>query len=108
VDNDPVALKVARENLRCNGVTKLVRLSNAGLSGIRKSFPLVVANLTAETIVDLAAAIDHKVALKGFLILSGILNPMAKNVIARFSSRGFRVVRRKMEKEWTTLLFRRR
>lgn len=107
LDVDPVALKVARENLRCNYVEKNVHLSEAKLGRIRRSFPVVVANLTAETIIDLAGPLKGKVATKGFLILSGILNPKAEQVIDQFAP-DFRVMRRKREKEWMTLLLRRR
>jgi ribosomal protein L11 methyltransferase len=108
LDNDPVALKVARENLSSNGVEKKVRLSTTNVSRLRKSFPVVVANLTAETILDLAAALQKKVAAKGFLILSGIIKPKERTVAARFTKDGFRIVRRKGEKEWVTLLLQRK
>ena len=108
LDNDPLALKVARANLSCNGVAEKVRLSATKLSHIRKSFSVVVANLTAETILDLAGALEKKVAAKGFLILSGILKPKVRAVADRFAANGFRVVRRRSEKEWATLLLRRR
>jgi ribosomal protein L11 methyltransferase len=107
VDVDPVALKVARENLRCNRVREKIHLSEAKLGRIRKSFPVVVANLTAETIIDLAGSLENRVAAKGFLILSGVLNPKAKQVINQFAA-DFKVMRRKREKEWVTLLLRRR
>ena len=107
VDVDPVALKVARENLLCNHVQEKIHLSEAKLRRIRKSFPVVVANLTAETIIDLAGSLENRVAAKGFLILSGILNPKAKQVINQFAA-DFEVMRRKREKEWVTLLLRRR
>jgi len=107
VDTDPVALKVAGENLLCNRVQDKIQLSGSQLSRIRKSFPVVVANLTAETILDLAAALEKRVAPKGFLVLSGILNPKTKQVINQFAA-NFRVTRRKREKEWMTLLLQRR
>ena len=107
VDADPVALKIARENLRCNDVQKKVHLSRVSIARIRKSFSLVVANLTAETIIDLAAALEKRVAPKGFLILSGILHPKAQKVAHSFAA-AFKVMRRKREKEWMTLLLRRR
>jgi ribosomal protein L11 methyltransferase len=107
VDLDPVALNVARENLRCNHVQEKIYLSEANLGGIRKSFSVVVANLTAETIMDSARALESKVAANGFLILSGILNPKAGQVIHQFTA-DFKVMRRKQEKEWVTLLLRRR
>ena len=106
VDNDPVALKVARKNVRLNGVQRKVRLQ-AGLSSIAQRFSIVVANLTAETILDLAELLDAKVAPRGFLILSGILTPKADMISRRFKSSGFKIGARKYEKEWATLLLRR-
>ncbi len=107
VDSDPVAVKTARKNIRCNSVQGKIRLQRARLSQIPNSFAVVVANLTAETILELANALSAKVADKGFLILSGILVPKANTVIHHFKLTGFRLVRRKQEKEWATLLLRR-
>jgi ribosomal protein L11 methyltransferase len=107
VDSDPVALKVARGNVCTNGVEKKVELSGTAVGRMRKSFAVVVANLTAETIVNLASALEKTVAPKGFLILSGILNPKAKNVIRSFSTSGFKSIRRRRKKGWTTLLLQR-
>jgi ribosomal protein L11 methyltransferase len=107
VDVDPVALKVAGRNLRCNGVEKKVSVSGAKLSGIKPLFPLVVANLTAETIIDQATALKKRVAARGFLILSGILYSKAEQVANQFAG-DFKVMRRKREKEWVTLSLRRK
>lgn len=107
VDNDPVALAVAQENLRINRAAKNVRLSGAELSQIRRSFPLVVANITAETIVELSALLTKKVALQGYLILSGILNARAQKVIDAMTAAGFVLRQRKREGLWTSLLLQR-
>ncbi len=106
VDNDPVALQVARENFHRNGVGKKICLSGAALSALRRRFDLVVANLTAETILELGAALEKKVAKNGFLILSGILHHQAGAVTASFAGR-FRVRQRKRSREWVTLLLQR-
>jgi ribosomal protein L11 methyltransferase len=68
---------------------------------------VVTANLTAETILELAGALETKVAPAGYLILSGILNPKANDVVRRFTLAGFRLAACKREKEWVTLLLRR-
>ncbi|HEX9145870.1 MAG TPA: 50S ribosomal protein L11 methyltransferase [Candidatus Binatia bacterium] len=107
VDNDPVAVKIARKNVRRNGVQRRIRLQARGLNAIANSFSIVVANLTAETILDLAQALEMKVTPRGFLILSGILTTKANTIIHRFKSAGFRVAGRKHKKEWATLLLRR-
>lgn len=107
LDNDPIALSVARENIQRNSVAERVHLSRSPLNRVRKLFPLVVANLTAGTILSLAAPLAKRVSPKGFLILSGILQPQAKDVLPYFRSHGFRLLRQKREKEWVTLLLKR-
>ena len=107
IDNDAVALKVARENLRANNALARVHLSGSKLGAIRRRFPVVVANLTAETIDELAGALEKKVAAKGFLILSGILSQKADGIVRRFHEQ-FRIVRQKRGPEWATLLLQRK
>jgi len=107
LDNDVTAIKVARENVRANGVSDRVVLSTAKLAHLRNAFPLIVANLTAETILDLAGELEKRVAPQGYLILSGILKPRAREVSRHFCANGFRMVAVKQEKEWITLLLKR-
>jgi ribosomal protein L11 methyltransferase len=108
IDNDPVAVKVAQENLAANKAARNVRLSGAGLSQVRRSFSIVVANLTAETILELSDGLARKVAPGGYLILAGILRDKARGVVHHFTGRGFKLLQRKREKEWVALLLRRR
>ena len=107
IDNDPIAIKVARENLSVNDALKWVRLSGKNLNEIRGRFPVVVANLTAETLLDLAPAIDRRVSPRGFLILSGILHSKSNAIARRFGGR-FRIVKRRRRQEWVTLLLQRK
>lgn len=107
IDNDPVALEVARENLLLNGVVEKVQLSGEKLQSLKRKFPLVVANLTAETIAALADFLARKVSPRGFLILSGILHSKVDLVRRGFGTK-FRVVKSRRRKEWVTLLLRRK
>ncbi len=108
IDNDPVALAVAQVNLRANGALRNVRLSSARLGEIRRAFAVVVANLTAETILELTDAMAGKVAPGGFLVLAGIVERMSRQVVRRFTEGRFKLLRRKRDKEWVALLLRRR
>ena len=107
IDNDPVALEVARENLRANGAVDKVHLSGVKLGSIRRRFSVVVANLTTETIIELAITMEKRVEAKGFLILSGIVSQKAELIRRCFRTK-FRVVRQKRGREWTTLLLQRK
>jgi ribosomal protein L11 methyltransferase len=106
LDTDPVALNVARTNLRRNGVQRIVRLFDKGPEEIDERFDLVVANLTAETLIELSGPLKKRVLPRGFLILSGIIAAKAAEVRRCF--RSFPVARRLRQKEWTTFLLRKR
>ena len=107
IDNDPVALQVARANLTANGAERNVILTGASLPAIRRSFDVVVANLTAETIAELAAQLKKKVRPAKFLILSGIIRNKSAPV-ARLFDGSFRLLGRKRSGEWVTFLFQKK
>jgi ribosomal protein L11 methyltransferase len=107
IDNDPVAIAVARGNLRANFVEGRVRLSSAEPSAVTGKFDLVAANLTAETILDLADDLEKKLRPGGILILSGVLHDRAAPIRRRFALR-FRIVQQKRSREWLTLLLQRK
>lgn len=107
LDSDPIALKVARNNVRRNRVREAVRLSNSALRQVRRSFTAVVANLNAETILDIAQELQRRVSPGGYLVLSGILNHKALEVSLHLSG-SLVLLRQKREKGWTTLLFRKK
>lgn len=69
---------------------------------------MVVANLTVETILALAGPLAKRVAPQGYLILSGILRPKAEQLLRYFCSNGFKLIKLEQEKEWATLLLKRK
>jgi len=107
IDNDPIAVKVARENLRSNGMADAVILSGQKLGAIRRSFTVIVGNLTAETIIELAEMLQARVADGGYLILSGILHSKSQNVLRCFT-KSFSVLQRQRKREWLSVLLQRK
>jgi ribosomal protein L11 methyltransferase len=87
-------------------VERIVRLFNKGPEEIDGCFDLVVANLTAETLIELSGPLQERVRPRGFLILSGIITAKAVQVRSCFGS--FSVARRLRQEEWTTFLLRKR
>ncbi|MBI5560410.1 MAG: 50S ribosomal protein L11 methyltransferase, partial [Deltaproteobacteria bacterium] len=86
IDTDPVALKVARGNLKLNGVK--VRLSGKPLSVVKGDFAIVVANIQADTLLSLSSALAGKVRPGGFLLLSGILKEEAGEIKSAYCNAG--------------------
>jgi ribosomal protein L11 methyltransferase len=110
-DIDPVAINVARENCALNGVAPQVDFVVAkGVKhpaiAARTPFGLVIANILAAPLLELAPSIASAVAPGSHLILSGILESQAREVGGRYAAQGFRLVRRFPDAEWVTLLMR--
>ena len=83
VDIDPQALAAARANSRANGVDA----SYTDLHGLSQSnitFDVVLANILSNPLKLLAPALAARVAPRGFLVLSGILERQADEVIAAY------------------------
>lgn len=107
IDNDPVAVRVAGDNFRVNSVAGRIRLSAQQPNTIRRTFTVVVANLIAETVIELADVLERRVEPGGYLVLSGILSQKDAAVMRRFAG-NFRMIERRQKQEWVTLLLRRK
>jgi ribosomal protein L11 methyltransferase len=110
-DIDPVATRVAHDNVRLNGVARLVRtVTAAGLNhaAIEASAPydLIVANILAGPLVALAPAIRRHLAPGGTVILSGLLLEQERRVAAMYCSVDLRRERALRLGEWATLVLR--
>ena len=87
-DNDPVAVRVAGENAAANGVA--LELTTRDVPEIAGPFAVVVANILANTLVELAPALAAQLAPGGVVLLSGILAPQEAEVRAAYLALGLR------------------
>ncbi len=83
VDIDPQALAAARANSRANNVDASYTDLH-GLSQSKITFDVVLANILSNPLKLLAPALAARVAPRGFLVLSGILERQAGEVIAAY------------------------
>lgn len=110
-DNDPIAVRVTRENMKLNGVAP--RISAFSATGMAhpayhgRRFDLIFANIMALPLIKLAADFDAHLAYDGRLILSGLMNEQARKVLARYRACGFKVERKKVIGQWTSLCLKR-
>jgi ribosomal protein L11 methyltransferase len=104
-DNDPVAVGVARENAERNGAE--VQLSTDPLPAISGRYDLVVANILANTLVELAPEIAAHTAPGGVAVVSGILAPQEVEVVAAYAAAGLtpRPDLDRRDGEWSLLAF---
>ena len=109
-DIDQVAVDVAEVNVRANGLEGRVRcVEAAGFDHDairhRAPFDLVFANILKGPLIALAPDMAANTDSGGHIILSGILNPQAEEVIDVYSRSGFNLLHRDEIVDWTTLTF---
>jgi ribosomal protein L11 methyltransferase len=75
IDVDPDAVAVTRENAERNGRSDDVQTDETPVGQVTGCFPVVLANIEAKALVELAPDIVARVAPGGRLVLSGILAP---------------------------------
>lgn len=117
-DNDPVAIEVSEENAAINGVRlgrargRLELLVAEGvdhprLQG-RAPYDLVIANILAGPLIELAPSVGRTIAPGGRLILAGLLDHQAPAVAAAYRRQGMMLTGRVERGEWPTLIMRKR
>ncbi len=107
-DIDAVAVEVAEANLAANGLTGAVTcIEAAGLDNpalaAAAPFDLVFANILKGPLIALAPDIAAATAAGGTVILSGILNEQADEVLAVYETDGCALAAREEIGDWTTL-----
>lgn len=101
IDNDPVALEVARRNFTLNRIQK-IKLG-LSLKKSRKKYEVVIANILLTTLIELKNEIAGCLQKKGYLILSGLLYKDVKPIVQAYAD--FTLLERKNHKGWSALLF---
>ena len=117
-DIDPVAIDFARETVRANrvrlgpgpGAIELVvapGLEHRRIAA-RAPFDLVIANILAGPLIELAPAIARSLIPGGRLLLAGLLDQQADRVAAAYRRQGCALESRVVIGQWPTLVLRRR
>jgi ribosomal protein L11 methyltransferase len=110
-DIDPVAVKVARANVRLNRAAGLVELMRADGLGVRRlagRYDLVLANILLAPLQRLATPIARNLAPGGRVVLSGLLRGQAVAALAPYIARGLMLKQRIPLEGWMTLVLERR
>jgi ribosomal protein L11 methyltransferase len=100
-DNDPRAMRETAENSARNQV----ELEPVSLSAVQGPFDLVLANILANTLTELAPELAARVGPRGQLCLSGILLHQA-DALEQTYARWFQGVERIVEGDWVLLKLR--
>lgn len=105
LDIDPLAIANARENRELNEATHL-ELLKGGIEKIkREKFDLIMANILAGPLMEMAPQIVAALKKGSSLILGGILNSQAEAVASAYEACGLGKPRLMREDEWVALIW---
>lgn len=112
-DIDPVSVDVTADNAQANGVSLGQQHGSVALcvaSGTdhemilrRAPYDIVIANILAGPLIELATALSAILRDGGTLILAGLLSGQADAVAAAYRAQGLRLAERKDRGEWPCL-----
>lgn len=106
IDNDPQALVASDDNASRNGVGDRLRVYLPGDAPVA-SYPVVLANILAKSLVELEPVIRAACAPGGVVVLSGILREQADEVVAAYAG-GFESFEVAAREDWVRITASRR
>ena len=103
LDIDAEALKVAEENARLNQLKNRLELILGGPEAARGNWPLIVANVLAAPLIEMAPTLVRRLASRGRLVLSGIPQSLESEVRRAYQHFGIRGFQSKVRAGWAVV-----
>lgn len=113
IDNDREATRVACRHRKLNGISadQLICATGDGYKARRvvqsEPFDLIIANILAQPLIDMAPALGANLSKKGKVVLSGLLTTQAADVLEAHTAVGLKKVKQIKHDEWSTLILQR-
>ncbi len=106
-DIDPVAVRVARENIKDSGLENVTCDVSDLLKGVDLAggpYDLICANIVADIIIRMAPDVSRYMKDDAILLASGIITERAEEVIAELENNKLKIVRRLDDNGWCALV----
>lgn len=106
-DIDPVAVKVARENIKDSGLTNVTCDVSDLLRQVdtdNAPYGVICANIVADIIIRMTPDVGRLMDENSVILASGIIVERSEDVIATFREHGFKIVERVEENGWCALV----
>ena len=106
-DIDEIATRVAKENIALNPTIGEIEVyENNLLVGVDQKSDLIVANILAEILLQMPEDAHRNLNDDGRLILSGIIESKANEVMEAYEKAGFTLVERMTMREWNCFIMK--
>jgi ribosomal protein L11 methyltransferase len=103
LDTDPIAIEATVGNAARNGIGDRIATRRGSLPSGEAPFDLVIANLVASILVELASGLARELAPGGTLVASGIFVDREREVADAFRAAGLTMRERDREGDWVAL-----
>jgi ribosomal protein L11 methyltransferase len=105
VDNDPVAVKNARENVIANDVQEIVNVARGSLEDASGHYDLAVVNILARVIVEMfREGLWERVRPGGKIVIAGIIVEQETQVIEALKQKELVLSGRQQRGDWVCLV----
>jgi ribosomal protein L11 methyltransferase len=104
LDIDDAALRVATENARINALDARLHLVRGGPQAVTGTWPLVLANVLAAPLIEMAPVLVRRVGHHGQLVLSGIPTSLERDVDEAYRQLGMRRLGAKSRAGWIAIV----
>jgi ribosomal protein L11 methyltransferase len=104
IDVEDEAVHVAAENARINGLSARLQLLRGGPEIVSGTWRLVLANVLAAPLIEMAAVLVQRVGHRGQLVLSGIPSSVEQDVDEAYRRLGMRRVRVTSRAGWVAFV----
>jgi ribosomal protein L11 methyltransferase len=104
IDVDDDALRAAEVNARLNGLGDRLELRRGGPGSLSGRWPLVLANILAAPLIEMAPALVRCVGRQGRLVLSGIPVAVEADVARAYRHLGMRPVAVTSRSGWVAIV----
>ena len=104
LDIDPEALRAAADNARLNALDGRLDLVRGGPESLAGTWPLVLANVLAAPLIEMAPALARRVGHHGRLVVSGVPESVTPDVDRAYRRLGMQRVQRLTRGGWAALV----
>lgn len=112
-DNDPESVRVATANAalnKCDTLLKVYLSEGFESTDVRTHGPydLIVANILATPLIEMASPLSEALSPEGLVILSGLLSRHREDVVKTYTAQGLTFVSHRTMNDWEALLLKKR
>lgn len=107
VDIDPMAVEVARENVRKNKLESIIQVKEGDLTqGLDEVYDMAVANILAEVIMILTEPLKKHLRKNSLFLCSGIIVDKKDEVIQNLQQTGYEIIETVQDGDWVAIATR--